>query len=236
MAYTTSKLITDAYYASGVVSREFETVTGQETSEGLIWLNEIIGKKIVEPDMIPYEGTTTFTAVVGQETYAIPNLIKADTLTFVYQSVRYPVGKASRDEYFGSGRVNSIESLPYMWYAENTFAGMDVYVYWLPNQAYEFTIKGIFRLSDVTLQQDLSLTLNTFYTTYLKYALAAKICAEYAMPVPDTVRGELAEYEALIDKQSRPLDLMIYKTSTLQKSLRLGWAWVNLGKGYLPTQ
>jgi len=236
MTYTTNQLIADAYYASGIVGRGFEQVNDYQYGNGLIWLNELIGKKVVEPDLIPYEGTYVFNAVIGQETYSVPNLMKADTMTFVYSTVRYPMRKVERDEYWGSGRVNTIESLPYMWFGEPTFAGMDISMYWLPNQTFQFTIKGIFRLANIVQGQDLSLTLNTFYTTYLKWELSAKICQEYAMPVPSGTAQQLAEYQAIIDKQSRPMDLTIYKSSTLQKQQRLGWAWVNLGKGYLPTQ
>ena len=45
MAYTTNQLISGAYYASGVVSREFETVSGAQIGDGLEWLNNIIRKR-----------------------------------------------------------------------------------------------------------------------------------------------------------------------------------------------
>lgn len=234
MAYTTTQLITGAYYASGIVSREFETVGGNQISESLIWLNEIIGKKVVEPNLIPYEGQTTFTGVVGQEAYSISNLIHIDTLTFIKDSVRYSVTFIPRNQYQGSTRVNTIDSLPYEYYYERGFGGATVYLYFFPNDTYTFTINGIFRLSNVTLNQDLSLTLDTFYTSFLKWELTKKICDEYAMPVPQNVLRELDEYRALIKKQSRPLDLHLRKNSTLQSPNRLGWAWVNLGEGYLP--
>jgi hypothetical protein len=80
MTFTTNQLITNAFYASGVVSREFETVSGQQIGDGLQWLNEIIDEKVVDDGMIPYESTYTFTAVPGQEIYPIPNLIAIDTL------------------------------------------------------------------------------------------------------------------------------------------------------------
>ncbi len=234
MAYTVTQLITGAFYSSGIVSREFETVSGSELADGLIWLNELIGKKVVEPDLIPYEGSTTFTAVVGQEDYAIDDLIKVDTLTFLKESVRYPMRFVPRNQYRGSNRVETIESLPYQYFFERNLGGATISIYFLPDQAYTFTITGIFRLSEVSLNQDLELTLDRFYITYLRYALAEKICNEYSLPVPRGVAQELAEYQALINKQSRPLDVSIRKRSTLQKQARLGWAWANLGEGYLP--
>lgn len=234
MAYTVNQLISDAYYASGIVSREFETVNGPEIQDGLRWLNEILDTLIVEPDIIPYESTYNFTAVIGQEAYPIDNLIFADTLTFDLNSVRFPMRWVSRDIYFGQGRVQTITSLPYQYYVERDLTGAILYMYFLPNQPYPFTLHGVFRLSEVALGQDLDLTLNIFYQVYLKYMLAVKICHEYARSVPAGCQSELDQIRAKIQKQSRPLDMTIRKYSTLHQQTRMGWAWVNLGQGFLP--
>ena len=53
MAYTTNSLISSSYYAAGVVSRDFETVSGAQVGDGLIWLNNIITEKAVDESMIP---------------------------------------------------------------------------------------------------------------------------------------------------------------------------------------
>lgn len=236
MTYTVNQLISGAYFASGIVSREFETVGGEQVQEALIWLNELLGKKVVEPNLIPYEGSTTFNGVAGQEEYSISNLIKPDTVTFVKDTVRYPVTFVPRDQYHGSARVQTIESLPYQYFYERELGGCKIFLYWLPNEAYVFTIYGIFRLAEVALGDNLESTLDRFYITYLRYALAEKICHEYSMAVPEGVARELAEYQALISKQSRPLDVSIRKLSTLQKNPEsTNWAYVNLGRGYWPT-
>lgn len=234
MAYTVNQLISDAYYASGIVSREFETVNGPEIQDGLRWLNEILDTLIVEPDIIPYETTYNFTAVIGQEAYDIPNLILGDTLTFDLNSVRFPMRHLNRDTYFGQGRVQTITSLPYQYYIERNMTGATLYMYFLPNQTYPFTLHGVFRLNNVVLGQDLSLSLNIFYQVYLKYFLAVKICNEYSRPVPMGCQNELDQIRAKIQKQSRPLDMTVMKSSTLHQQTRMGWAWVNLGEGFLP--
>ena len=234
MAYTVNQLISDAYYASGVVSREFETVNGPEIQDALRWLNEILDTLIVEPDIIPYETTYEFNAVIGQEAYEIPNLIFGDTLTFDLNTVRFPMVHLQRDAYFGQGRVETIQSLPYQYYIERDMTGATLYMYFLPNMPYPFTLHGVFRLSDVVLGQDLDLTLNIFYQVYLKYMLAVKICHEYSLAVPMGCQNELDQIRAKIQKQSRPLDMSVQKYSTLHQPTRTGWAFINLGNGYLP--
>ncbi len=233
MAYTTNELITGAYYASGVVSREFETVSGQQIGDGLGFLNDIITEKTVDDGMIPYESTYTFNSVPGQEVYTISNLIAIDTLVFFLNSVRFSMDYNKRNNYFGSNRVNNIESLPYQWYFERQKGGGNLYIYFTPDQAYPMELHGTFRLSEVALFQDLSLTLDRFYISYLKYALADRICAEYNYVTPPGVVKQLGKYEGWIDKKSKLLDLRIDKISSLNnRHTTYSWAYINLGRGF----
>jgi len=232
MAYTTNELISGAYYASGVVSREFETVSGGQIADGLLWLNDIITEKDVDQGMIPYESTYTASFVIGQEVYTIPNLIQIDTLVFYLDQVRYAMVYDKRNNYFGSSRVENIQSLPFEWYFERQFGGGNLHIYFKPDRAYPMEIHGVFRLDSVALGQDLSLTIDQFYRTYLRYALADRICAEYVYVTPPNVVRQLSKYEAFINKKSRIIDLRIQKTSTLQRRGTFNWAFVNLSKGW----
>lgn len=233
MAYTTNNLIADAYFASGIISREFETVSGTQFDDGFRWLNNVISEKDVDEGMVPYETTFTLNAVVGQESYSIPNCIKIDTLVFFKDTVRYAMEYDKRNHYFGAPRVESIESLPYGWYFERGFGGGTLFLYFLPDQTYPLEIHGIFRLSQVTQGQDLSLTIEQFFTTYLMYRLADFMCAQYNYTSPERVLSELGRYEAYINKKSRLIDLTMKKKSTLQQDLGLNWAYVNLSGGWV---
>lgn len=232
MAYTTTQLITGAYYSSGVVSREFETVNSGQIGDGLLWLNDILSEKDVDQGMIPYESTYNFDAIAGQEIYEIENLISVDTLVFYLDEVRYAMKFEKRNAYFGSSRVENIQTLPFEWYFERQFGGGNLYIYFKPDRNYPIEIHGVFRLEVVTLGQDLSLTLDQFYRTYLRYALADRICSEYNFDTPPNVMRQLSKYESWINKKSRVLDLRIQKVSTLQKRGSFNYAFVNLGKGW----
>lgn len=232
MAYTTNELIAGAYYSSGVVSREFETVSGAQIGDGLLWLNDILTEKNVDSGMIPYESTYTFNAVTGQEIYAIDDLVSIDTLVFYLDQVRYAMKYDKRNNYFGASRVENIQTLPFEWYFERQFGGGNLYIYFKPDQNYSMEIHGVFNLSTVALGQDLSLTIDQFYRTYLRFALADRICSEYEYNTPPNVLRQLSKYEAWINKKSRLLDLRIQKVSTLQKRGIFNWAFVNLGKGW----
>lgn len=234
MAYKVLQLITGAYYASGIVAREFETVSGSEASDAVGWLNDILLESRIDMGMVPYETVSTFDAVVGQETYEITDLIDIDTLTFVKDDVRYPVTFVKRDKYQGEGRVLTIDSLPYQYFYERIKGGSKIYLYFYPDQAYTFTINGTFALSSVVINDDLEDTLDRFYITYLRYALADRICTEYNKPTPQGVAKQLQHYRDLIDKNSRPLDMRLRKQSTLGTQESFGFAWANLGRGYLP--
>lgn len=233
MAYTTTQLITGAYYSSGIVSRDFETVSGGQVGDGLLWLNDIITEKDVDQAMIPYESTYTDVFVTDVEIYTIPNLIQIDTLVFYLDQVRYAMKYEKRNAYFGSSRVENIQTLPFEWYFERQFGGGNLYIYFKPDRAYPFEVHGTFRLQTVALGQDLSLTIDQFYRTYLRYALADRICSEYNQTTPPNVMRQLSKYESWINKKSRVLDLRLQKVSTLQRRGSFNYAFINLGKGWV---
>lgn len=232
MPYTTNNLIAGAYYASGVVAREFETVSGGQVGDALMWLNDILLETNVRESMVPYESTYNFSAVIGQEQYTIPNLVAVDTLVFYLDSVRFSMKYTKRNEYFGSSRVQNIETLPHQWYFERGFGGGSIYIYFLPDRNYPMTVHGTFQLSAVALGQDLELTFDEFYTTYLRYALADRICSEYNYTTPPNVIRYMNKYMSMINKKSKLLDLKVGKASTLQRRGHINWAFVNLADGW----
>jgi len=233
MAYTTLQLINFAYYESGIVSREFETVSGQQANDGLIFLNDLIADKTVENGLIPYYQEYDFAAVIGQEKYFIPDLITIDTFVFYIDSVRYQTENRGRREYFGTSRADNIQSLPGSWHMERCFNGANLYIYFKPNLNFPLTIWGQFRLNSVTINQDLSLTLDRFYINFLRYELAERLCAEYRYSTPPGVAKALANYTDQISKKSGPLDLNMIKLSSLQQRGGINYAQVNLGHGWV---
>jgi len=235
MAYTSNELITRAYYASGILSREFEIPSGAQLSAGLEFLNDVITDKTVDSMMVPYETTYLATFLPSVEVYPIPNLIQINTLVFFLNNVRFSMEYTQRNEFFGTSRVENVNSLPREWYFERGFGGGNLHIYFAPDQAYPMEVHGIFRLPTVTQFQDLSLSLDQFYITYLRYALADRLCAEWDYATPPRVLGLLRQYESWIKSKSRLIDLRMQKTSTLHSHTNNGsWASINISPGYTP--
>src|SRR6266852_1219220 len=113
MAYTARKLITNAYYLSGIVARRLQEVSGLQISDGLDLLNDLLGVKTAQTTLIPYYAEYDFTLTQGVQTYFIPNLLAPETMTFFIDSVRYQMYPVGRREYWGSGRVEGVTSLPF---------------------------------------------------------------------------------------------------------------------------
>lgn len=233
MAYTALALINNAYYTSGMVARNLEEVTGQQQSDGLIFLNEVLDTKASHPVLLPYWRRSSFTAVIGQEEYFIENLLEMEYLTFNLGEVRYSMLEKSRREYFATGRVDNVQSLPFDWRLEREKGGARLYLYFLPSQNYEMKYHGKFGLTDVALATDLSLTYDGFYLAYLRYALAKYICDENDIEMPPGKLHRLRTYEQQLISVSPP-DLTMKKMSTLQVHRGLNWADVNLGMGWRP--
>jgi len=138
----------------------------------------------------------------------------------------------SRDLYFGSSRANNIESLPLTFHFERSFEGGKIFLYFYPEQAYRMELSGLFRLNEITANQDLQLTLDRFYINYLKYDTAARICMEYNYEIPANVSKMLLKYEQKIAAISAPLDLSTKIVSVFNSYSAINYAAANIGKGW----
>lgn len=156
MSHSVISLITDAYYAAGIVSREFEQITGSQVQDGLKTLNQILADTTIEKDMIPYFTKYEFYAVAEQEKYYIPNLEQMETLVFFINDVRYQMREINRKAYFGTSRADNINSLPFNWHLERCKGGANLYMYFKPQTNYAIELWGQFRLTNVVLNQDLN--------------------------------------------------------------------------------
>jgi hypothetical protein len=347
MTYTVTNLITEAYYDSSVVSRQFETIQGYQLNDGLTWLNQLLGDKAMDTGDIPYiTQQYPFTGVVGQEMYFIPDLISIDALVFYIgtgnvngsqTTVRYQMNYVDRVTYFGAPRANGINALPVSYTYERVLGGCNIWVYFPPQQNYVFNITGNFFISNVSLNQDLqsklttanlgipsisgtgaittgnwvingvnitgafptaaslvvaintgvvpnvtasivnfefiltssngttisivtngtesttsnyvtfknfslqngyfsqnfyALAFDTFYTNYLEYQLAERICQKLNFAVPDGVAQQLARYQLQISKMAEPLDLRQQKVGGVGPVRAINYAQANVGRGY----
>src|SRR5690242_7261479 len=104
MAYTALELINRAYYLSQIVSRQLQTVTAQQVTDGLYLLNADLDYKSTDVRLIPYYRRYEFDTVQGQEEYFIEDLLLVDTLTFNIDTVRYSLIENTRMEYFAGPR------------------------------------------------------------------------------------------------------------------------------------
>lgn len=234
MAYLTSNLVTDSYYLSGIVSRDFENVTASQITDGLNALNDIISERTIDESTIPYTEKYTMTATAGVSEYFISNLIDIETFVFYIGDVRYQTRHQQRQDYFGSFRPTGIQSLPWNWHMEREKGGARLFLYFVPNTNYPLEIWGSFRLIEVTLFQDLSLTLDRFYTNFLKFLLAERLCSINSYKVPANVSTQLEKYYDWIDSSTNVMDLKTQKISSLGGAAAINWAFVNLNNGWLP--
>lgn len=231
MAYSALTLITRAWYLSGIVARNLETVSGDQITDGLFLLNVLLDFKATDVRLIPYFTRYQNNFVVGQEMYNISNLFEIESMTFNIGQVRYPMTETTRDVYFGNGRVDNITSLPFQYHLERTFGGSNVFVYFLPDQTYQFNITGKFALTDVTLNQDMSLTYDNFYLEYLRYALAQFFCNEYNVAYAPEKLQMLKMYEKKLLDVSPP-DLRMQKMNFINSPTTINYAFLNISKGW----
>lgn len=232
MPLTASELINRSFYDAQIVGKNFNTATNDQVKDGLFYLNNILAEKTADHALNPFYQTYSFTAVPDQEEYFIENLINVETLTFVWQTVRYPSQWFSRVEYFGTFRANTVTTLPLGWHLEREFGGARIFLYPLPNEPYEFTLWGQFGLTEVSLTTDLWTVYDRFFTDYLEKLLAKTLCMVYGKDVPPLIEAAVRRSEAMISNQVSAPDLKVRKTSTLSTGSAVNYAFVNMSNGW----
>lgn len=233
MSYPVAQLISRSWILSGIVARNLQGVQGNQNSDGLFLLNELLEFKAIDTPLIPYFRHYSMTLSNGVAEYFIANLVYMESMTFNIGTVRYPMEPALRQEFWGSARALDISSLPFQYHFERENGGARVYVYFTPDSNYPANITGKFGLTDVTLQTDLSLTYDGAYISYLRYALASYMCEYYGFPFPLASMKRLLEMERALANQSPP-DMSLRKLSTLSSGYSINYGIVNICNGWVP--
>ena len=233
---TAIELISNAFYLSGIVSRGLESVDDSQLSDGLRMLNDILAEKSAKTTDIPYYDIEyQLTAVEGQEKYHIDGLVSVEEFTYNIGDIRYSATDYGRSKYFGTPRANNISSLPFSYHFERSLNGGDIYLYFLPIDAYNLNITGKFSFPAMTAQSNLYETLERFYVSYLVYELAKRVCDFYNFQMPAQAFAELQEQKRNIFSVEPP-DLTVKKISLLNSSndRDVNYGIANLGTGFLP--
>jgi hypothetical protein len=250
MAYLASTLIERSWYLSGIVSRNLQTPTGDQISDGLYLLNALLDFKQIETDLIPYWQYIEMPCVPNQEYYFLPYVAAIESCTFNLSVVRYPMESVTRSNYFNSARVDNIYTLPFSLNYNRALGGGNLSLYFIPDQAYPLKIMAKIFLVDVALTTDMTdvsesvpyTFLNsstqgydTSYLEYLRYALAAYMCSEYGVMFNPESAKILQRMERKLMYMSPP-DLSMHKSSTLTSNRAgvLNWGFINLGRGWTP--
>lgn len=233
MAYTALQLITRSYYLSQVVSRNTQTVDGDQITDGLYLLNALLDFKASDLRLIPYFSRDQFNTVAGTEMYFRPNMLFIDSMTFNIGPVRFAMQEKTREEYFATARVDTVQSLPVTYRTERVLGGINIFLYPIPADVYQIKLSGKFGLTDVNLQTDLSLTYDLYYIEYLRYALASEICEEYGATCPDASMRKLQEMQKKLMDVS-PADMSIQKRTYFSGHPSFDWQAANLFKGWWP--
>jgi len=260
MTYSAQKLITRSWFLSGIIARNLQVPTGDQSTDGLAMLNDLLNYKQIETDLIPYWQYITFDAVSTQEFYFLPYVAEIETSTFNIGPVRYPMVTTSRTNYFGSSRVDNIYTLPFSYNYERGVGGGTFGMYFIPDQPYPIKMKAKIFLVDVTLQTDLQNVTESFtnpyniptytaytfinngiqgydtaYIEYLRYALARYMCSEYGVSFNPQSEQIYQAYRRKLMYMSPP-DLSGKKLTILNSDRAAGYNWgdVNIGHGWRP--
>lgn len=227
------KLIKAAYYLSGVVSRDLDTVAGSQVADGLMWLNFILSENSSDGGLVPYYSHTNFDTVAGQEEYFVPGLVDLATLTFTLGDVRYSTAHRLRNRYFGSNRVNNLTSLPFTFTDERTIGGTNIFFYYIPDGVYNIQIDGLFQLPALALMDDLSTIFDQYYIQYLVYKLAQRICQFNSIVFAQDKLQVLENLERKIPKVHNT-DMRCNVSTPFSGYPYMNYGQINIGRSFYP--
>lgn len=237
MNVTVTNLIQNAYNEAVIVALNYTPLTPDQLSIGLYAFNEVLGRVLIDPCIVPYWKQHDFELMTNTETYDIPYLIDVETFVFYLNQVRYPIKRSDFRQYWGSPKAITVQTLPIIYSQKRILGGTAVSVLPNPNQNYPATIYGSFGLHEASsLLQNLSEVYDQYYITYLTALTAKMLCVHYGADVPQILRSHLFEYDQLIRKRSQPLDLTSNVISTFNRSGDINYAQVNAGNGYTVTR
>lgn len=249
MAYTAATLVTRSWYLSGIVARNLQVPTGDQITDGLMLLNALLDFKQIETDLIPYYTYIEMPLVGGQEFYFLPNVAEVELATFNIDVVRYPMDQTGRRAYFGSSRVDNIQTLPFNWNFNRGEGGGTLSTYFLPQSNYPLKMMVKFFLNDVSLQTDMTNVTETLpytflqtnnagydtsYLEYLRYALAQYMCSEYGILFNPESEKILTSMKRKLMYMSPP-DLHMIKSSILTEGQGYNYGDINIGMGWRPS-
>ena len=244
-------LINRAWFLSGIVGRNLQFPTGEQTSDGLFLLNALLDFKQIETDLIPYWTYIEFEALPRQEYYFLPYVAAIESLTFNINVIRYPMESVTRRNYYGSARVDNISTLPFSWNYNRALGGGNLALYFKPATCYPLKAMVKLFLTDVCLDTDMSNVsecvpyrfvnssnqgYDSSYLEYLRYALAEFMCSEFGVIFNPQSAKILESYKRKLMYISPP-DLSIIKQSILNNNEQIGYNYgdINIGRGFRPS-
>lgn len=174
---TAQVLMDRAFRALGVL-RVGQSASGNYQTEGLSLLNAYIDQLLLERLVVPQILQTTKTLTAGDGTYTVATgadidvarPVKLDRCFVRWQGIDYPMRELTRQAYMDI-RAKSLQSLPIAWFYDALYPTPVLYLYYVPDQAYELHVDYWSQLSTFALAST-SVNLPPGYESFLWAGLA----------------------------------------------------------------
>jgi hypothetical protein len=200
---------------------------------------------------LSYSSTTPVSTIVNQTsanvntnvatlTIVDPTVETTSTVTATMVSSTNNVSVTSVTKGFNTLTVDLTAAPGALWTLSYTVItprwtpGSNIFVYFFPDQAYQFMATGLFQLPPLTsIYDDLGTMFDSYYITYLQYRLAERLCIAYSFNFPPQAQKLLSEYQMAVSKRSAPMDLTLRKLTTLGNSQSINYAMANFHSGWI---
>lgn len=224
---TANDVIKSAFRISGVLSQG-ESPTASETQDALDSFNDLLDSLSNDSLFIYARDTESFTLTGGQASYTIGaggdfNTSRPVDIISAYVRIGNTDYTLSiiGDEQYAALPTKSTQGTPYFLNYTSDFPLGVVKLYPVPAAAYTLFTLSEKALSNVTLNQTISLPPG--WLRFLKNQLAIDICAEYGVQIPETAVVNAREGMGLIKRGAARVKSMDANNAGFVGNIYTGW-------------
>jgi len=186
-----------------------ENASGDEITDGLNSLNDVIENLTLENLSVWGGPVETFPLVVSQGVYTIGPLgdfatdrpVRIDNVYCSLNGVDFPLNEWTSEEYNAVAN-KTIGGIPEFFAYENDFPLGLIYLYPVPSQAMTINLATMTRLASIA-SPNTTISLPPGYSKMLRALLAVEMSPEYGRPVTDTLRDLATQAKADVRRSNQ---------------------------------
>lgn len=168
------ELITNAYDWGRIFPSGSGDIDSPDIEKAERYLRSIIRVINLKGDVIFLNSQTSLNMTAGNDTIPLDGYIKLIKAQFILGNVRIDIDLLNVEQFYSNAAVLNTQSIPYCAYPKRRGGGIDLLVYFTPNQNYVLEVNGIKSIEYLTRDDEITSELE-MYEDLITWELAARL-------------------------------------------------------------